>query len=175
MAPETKPRVLAGAFLAGYDSERTRSAYRRDLVDWFTWCSRHQLDPLAAERHHVQLYARELEHVGRTPATVARRLASLAGLYRYAVEEGYLDRSPAAHVLRPRVSQDSQTLGLDRDELVRFLEAAEAASPRDHALACLLGLNGLRISEACGADVGDLGESAGTARSPSRARAAARP
>jgi integrase/recombinase XerD len=35
---------------------------------------------------------------------------------------------------------------------------AEASSARNHALLCLLALNGLRISEALGADVGDLGE-----------------
>jgi len=55
------------------------------------------------------------------------------------------------------VARDSQTLGLDREEAVRFLAAAEAASARDHALACLLTLNGLRVSEACAADIADLG------------------
>jgi integrase/recombinase XerD len=54
------------------------------------------------------------------------------------------------------VARDSQTLGLDRQEAVRFLAAAEATSARDHALACLLILNGLRVSEARAADVADL-------------------
>jgi integrase/recombinase XerD len=49
-----------------------------------------------------------------------------------------------------------QTLGLDREEAVRFLAAAVAASARDHPLACLLTLNGLRVSEACAADVAAL-------------------
>jgi integrase/recombinase XerD len=57
-----------------------------------------------------------------------------------------------AHVRRPSVARDSQTLGLDREEAVRFLAAAQATSARDHALACLLTLNGLRVSEACAAD-----------------------
>jgi integrase/recombinase XerD len=55
------------------------------------------------------------------------------------------------------VARDSQTLGLDREEAVRFLAAAQATSTRDHALACLLTLNGLRVSEACAADGVDLG------------------
>jgi len=90
-------------------------------------------------------------------ATVARRLATLTGFYRYAVQEGTLPHSPVAHVRRPSVARDSQTLGLDREEAVRFLAAAQAASTRDHALACLLTLNGLRVSEACAAEVVDLG------------------
>jgi integrase/recombinase XerD len=99
---------------------------------------------------------RQLEHAGRSRATVARRLATLAGFYRYAVQEGALPHSPVTHVGRPSVARDSPTLGLDREETVRFLAAAQAASARDHALACLLTLNGLRVSEACAADVADL-------------------
>jgi integrase/recombinase XerD len=44
-------------------------------------------------------------------------------------------------------------MGLDRNELGGFLVAAGLSSNRDHALASLLALNGLRISEALGADI----------------------
>jgi len=69
--------------------------------------------------------------------------------------------SRATRRRRPRVGDDSQTLGLDRQQLAALLDVAEASSARDHALLCLLALNGLRISEALGADVGDLGEQRG--------------
>jgi integrase len=45
---------------------------------------------------------------------------------------------------------------LDRNELGAFLVQAGLGSARDHALASLLALNGLRISEALGADIDDL-------------------
>jgi integrase len=48
-------------------------------------------------------------------------------------------------------------VGLDRNELGAILVQAGLASARDHALACLLALNGLRVSEGLGADIGDLG------------------
>jgi site-specific recombinase XerD len=47
--------------------------------------------------------------------------------------------------------------GLDRNELGGFLVQAGLSGPRDHALACLLALNGLRVSEVLGTDVDDLG------------------
>src|SRR6266545_3658189 len=106
---------------------------------------------------HATTPRKHLEQAGRSRATGARRLATLASFYRYAVQEGALPHSPVTHVRRPSVTRDSQTLGLDREEAVRFLGAAEAASARDHALACLLTLNGLRVSEACAADIADLG------------------
>jgi integrase/recombinase XerD len=68
-----------------------------------------------------------------------------------------MDRNPAANVRRPRQRQESTMSGLDRNELGAFLVQAGLSGARDHALACLLALNGLRVSEAIGTDVDDLG------------------
>lgn len=46
---------------------------------------------------------------------------------------------------------------LDKSEVARLIAAAEADSPRSHALVLLLALNGCRISEILSADVTDLG------------------
>jgi site-specific recombinase XerD len=90
-------------------------------------------------------------------ATVGRRLSTVAGLYRFAVIDGKIDRSPADYVRRPHISGESTTLGLDRMELGAFIaQAAAAAGPTDHALACLLGLLGLRVGEACAIDIENL-------------------
>jgi site-specific recombinase XerD len=147
---------LIARFVLGY-RDHTRAAYLADLRDFCAWCATLGIRLLGVRRSHIEAYSRQLEQAGRSRATVARRLATLAGFYRYVVQEGALPHSPATHVRRPSVARDSQTLGLDREEAVRFLTAAQATSARDHALACLLTLNGLRVSEACAADVGDLG------------------
>ena len=97
------------------------------------------------------------EHQHLMPATVSRRLSTVAGFYRFAVIDGYLLCSPAEHVRRPKLDYKSTTLGLDRMELGAFLAQAAASSPVDHALGCLLGLLGLRVSEACNVDVEHLG------------------
>ena len=47
--------------------------------------------------------------------------------------------------------------GLDRSELGVFLFTAEQYDCAHAALAVLLGLNGLRVSEACATNVEDLG------------------
>jgi site-specific recombinase XerD len=115
------------------------------------------VDPLQATRAHVDAYARSLSEVDRrSPATVARRLSTLSGFYRYALSEDLVPRNPVARVRRPKVGSDSVSTGLDRDELSALLSAAQADSPRSHALVTLLALNGLRVSEALAADVTDL-------------------
>ena len=67
-----------------------------------------------------------------------------------------LEYSPVANVRRPRVSEDSPTVGLSAAELDRLLTAAEQHSPRSAALVSLLVYNGLRIDEALACDVTSL-------------------
>jgi site-specific recombinase XerD len=148
-------RLMAQAFLAGY-SGRTREAYEADLKQWGAFCADHQLEVLAAGRPHVQVFAQQLAEAGRAPATVSRKLSAIAGFYGYCVAEGVLEKSPAAHVRRPKVSDESTRLGLDRAELLQLIGAAAAITPQAHALVCLLALNGLRVSEACRARASDI-------------------
>lgn len=154
---------LALAFLAEYSPNSAR-AYRSDLQAWATWTlTVAGVHPLEARRHHVAAWVRHLtqhpaERTGRPLATssVARRLACLSKFYDYGLEVGVLTHSPVPHVRRPKVSDDSTSVALSRDELGRLLDAAIAHSPRLSALVHLLAFNGLRIAEALNADVDDL-------------------
>lgn len=147
-------RAIAG-FLAGY-SGATLEAYRLDLRQWVGWLDTARLGVFVVERAHIELYARWCESEGKAPATIGRRLSTICGFYNYCSQERLVDRNPAAHVRRPKQNYESSTLGLDRNELGGFLVQAGLSGGRDHALACLLALNGLRISEALGADIDDL-------------------
>jgi integrase len=71
--------------------------------------------------------------------------------------ELFVDRSPATRVRRPKVDNVSRTMGLDRNELSAFMIQAGIGTHREHALASLLALNGLRVCEALNADIDDLG------------------
>jgi len=147
---------VAAAFLAGY-GKATRNAYGRDLRVWASFLGSLGVEPLAAHRVHAEAFCRTCEAEGVAPSTLARRLTAISGFYAYALDEGLTERSPVARVRRPRVSEDSGRTGLDRHEIRALLDAAEADGARSAALVCLLAFNGLRISEAVAAEVGDLG------------------
>lgn len=144
---------LRDDFLASHGATTAR-AYAGDLRAWWTFLYR--LDPLEARRADVDRFVREMEAQGLAASTRARRLAAITGFYDYALDEGAIARNPAAKVRRPRVGSESPNLGLDAGEMLALLDAAERSGERDHALVCLLALNGLRISEALGTDVGDV-------------------
>jgi integrase/recombinase XerD len=149
-------RLALAGFLAGYRG-LTREAYALDLRQFSTWCRSRSLGLFAVRRADIESFARDLEVRGRARATVTRRLCTIAGFYRYAVEEELLEHSPAAHVRRPRVDYESHAVALDRNELGALLVAAGLGSATEHALISLLALNGLRVSEATGADIEQLG------------------
>jgi integrase/recombinase XerD len=145
------------AFLARYRVPQTRASYGLSLRQWFRWCADHGIDPLEATRAQIEVFARELEATGRKLATVANKLNALAGFYRYAVIDEVLERDPMLNVQRPRVERVSTTEGLTRTEFADVIRAVETMAPREHALVCLLGLNGLRVSETCALDISHLG------------------
>ncbi len=135
----------------------TRDAYALDLRQFFAYCAVQGIGLFHVRRADIELFGRMLEERGRAQATVARRLCTVASFYRYAEQEGLIDHSPAVHVRRPRLDYESHAVGLDRNELGALLVAAGLASAREHALVSLLALNGLRVSEAIGADIEALG------------------
>jgi integrase/recombinase XerD len=148
-------QLAAVAFLARY-SGRTLDAYRQDLRGFFQWAVDIGLAVLEATRPHIELYRSSLEERGLAASTIDRRLSTVCGFYRFAHIDGRIPSNPAQYVRRPRV-QLSEGHGMDRGELGAFLFTAERFD-RDHAaLAVLLGLNGLRVSEACGTNIEDLG------------------
>jgi site-specific recombinase XerD len=149
-------RFAVAGFLAGYRGA-TRDAYTLDLRQFAGWCDQRRLRLFSVRRADIECYARILEAHGRARATVARRLCTVAGFYRYATEEGLLTVSPAVHVRRPRLDYESHAIGLDRNEVGSLLVAAGLGQPVEHALISLLALNGLRVSEATGANIEAMG------------------
>ena len=100
-------RLALAGFLAGYRS-LTREAYALDLRQFTTRFRVHSLALFAVRRADIESFARELQARGRARATVTRRQSTIAGFFKYAVEEDLLDHSPAAHVHRRRVDYESR-------------------------------------------------------------------
>jgi integrase/recombinase XerD len=156
VAPDPHERLVA-AWLLGYRSPNTRRAYLRDITAWLSFCAGSRIEPLQARRPHIDAWARMLEVAGAAPSSAARKLAAVSSWYSWLLAEDLLPgRSPCASIRRPSVSDESRTLGPDRDEARALLSASHELGPKYAALISLLLLNGLRVSEVVNADVSDL-------------------
>ncbi|MGB9373916.1 MAG: tyrosine-type recombinase/integrase [Jiangellales bacterium] len=142
-------QLAAVSFLARY-SGRTHALYAFQLKQWFVWCEHHGLDPLAGiQRAHVELYIRGLGERGLMDSSVVTMMHGVRGFFRFAHVDGLISADPAVYARLPKVQRDeSRTQGLDRLELIRFLQVAQTISVHHGALAFLLGINALRASEA---------------------------
>jgi site-specific recombinase XerD len=154
--------LAAAAYLArfkGLSREHTAS----DLRAFLGWCAERHIEPLQVQRSQLELYVRWMQETRRyKPSTVSRRTSVVAGFYRTCVIDSVLEHSPAEYVRRPTVPPESPTLGLSHLQFEAMLTAArESANRFDFALVAMLGLLGLRIFEATGTNVDDLGEEHG--------------
>lgn len=152
-------RLATAAYLARFKGQ-SRVHTESDLRAFFGWCQRHNLDPMTAQRAHVELFLRWMqETAGYRPSTVSRRLSVVAGFFRTCVIDGVLEHSPAEYVRRPHVSPESPTLGLTHLQFEAMLSAGrDSGNINDFALVSMLGLLGLRIFEATGVDIESLDE-----------------
>ena len=156
---DVRLHLAAAAYLARFKG-MSRAHTDSDLRAFLTWCAGRDIRPLKARRAQLELYVRWMQETRRfKPSTASQRTSVLSGLYRTAVIDGVIEHSPAEYVRRPTVSAESPTLGLTHLQFEAMLTAArESANQFDFALVAMLGLLGLRIFEATGTDVTDLGE-----------------
>ena len=93
-------RLAVIAYLARFKGS-SREHTESDLRCYLNWCAGHGLDPLAAQRPHLELYIRWMQETRRfKPSTVSRRFSVTAGFYRTCPIDGVLEHSPAEHVRR---------------------------------------------------------------------------
>jgi integrase/recombinase XerD len=85
-------------------------------------------------------------------------MACMSNFYRRVAYEGFIDRNPVEFADRPKVLDQAATAGVGKQRARRLIAAARAEGPRETLLILLLLELGLRVSEAVGADIEDLGE-----------------
>jgi integrase/recombinase XerD len=139
------------ALLAARRAPRTVDAYRRDLAAVASWLAR----PVSsATTDDLARYLAEERAAGRSPATIARRVAALRSFFRHQTLLGARTDNPAADLELPRRTRRLPRT-LSPAEAERLIDAAAGTTPRalrDQALTELLYGAGLRVSEAVGLD-----------------------
>jgi integrase/recombinase XerC len=133
-------------------SERTRSAYQRDLiqaVDFFE--SEGLSSPAKVTEHHVRALVAKLHRKGLGGKSLQRFLSSLRGFFKWLLREGQADQNPAVSVRAPKSGRHLPgTLDVDTvNQLLNITDTSPLAI-RDKAIMELFYSSGLRLSELAG-------------------------
>ena len=139
-------------------SAATLRAYAADLRQLARWLSAAGIAPQDADTRTLRRYAAHLGTLRYAPATAARKLSAVRGMYAWLHDRGAIARSPATLVPGPKRTRTLPAT-LSAAEVERLLDGPAGTSPRDlrdRALIELLYGCGLRAAEACDLDVGDV-------------------
>ena len=155
-------QVIMG-YLSKCKSANTLRAYQEDLKNWFAWCEQHQVIPLEVKRVHLDMYVRWMQHQERwSESTISRRIGTVCGLYKYAADEDYIAKNPGSAVTRPGVDREKQhRTYLNPVQYAQLVAEARRSTLQKHVLIVLLGMMGLRISEALSLNVESVSERGG--------------
>ncbi len=128
---------------------RTRHAYGVDLGQFAEWSRQAGLEPGAVRHRDVRRYGAALSAAGAAPATVARKLAAIRGLYDFLVRSERVGQNPADLVASPKRKQKLPRV-LATEQIRDLLEKIPAHTPlelRDRAMLELAYSCGLRCEE----------------------------
>lgn len=140
-------------------------AYLSDLRQFAGWFEEHtgeQFGPAAVTEYDVRGWRDALAAKDR-PATVNRKLASLATFFRWTIESGQSNQDPSRFV-NGVAQQPAAPKALPEQAVTRIMRKVhQSNNSRDIALLELLAATGLRVSEVAALTAGDitLGERSG--------------
>ena len=148
-------------------SEHSCRAYRKDLEQAMEFLQQRGLDDWTlVQPADVRTWLAQLRRQDYAPASSARMLSSLRGLYRFLLRMGQVQQNPAQGIRAPKGEQRlPRTLDVDRlGQLLDQLPAETTTQIRDRAMLELFYSSGLRLAELSGLNLVDLDLQAGQVR-----------
>ena len=142
-------QILEGFLLfleAGGRSSRTLQSYEQRVGYLLAFLGERGIvevevvQPGDLDAYVVGLRRREL-----SPSSIAGYIQAVKTFFAWCVRRGYLERSPAEHLKKPRLEHGGRSKAMDRGDLGRLLAAA--VQPRDLAVLLFLADTGCRVGE----------------------------
>jgi len=121
------------------------------------------------EIEHIRSWLANLQSTGVARATLTRRIVSIRAFTNWAAANGWLTSDlganlaiPKPHKVLPEVLNIDEAAAVIKSLEVRVAEEPTALNFRDLAILEVLYGSGIRVSELCGLDIGDIDNSRNT-------------
>lgn len=140
-------------------SAHTIDAYRRDLAQFFDYCSRAGIGSASdVDRRIARRFLAFLDTLGYSRSTVARKASSVRAFFGDAVLRGDVGHNPFHGVSTPRRGQSLPHAIPARSvaAAIEGIDVSEPAGMRDKAIVETLYATGLRVSELASLTVRDV-------------------
>ena len=140
-------------------SANTVESYMRDLEQFAHFIlHRYDVEPRKVEQTMVERFMDWLYESKRSKSSQARALSGVKSFFNYLLLEEKIDRSPAEFISAPKPGRTLPDI-LTTEEIDRIINIIDNSTPkglRDQAILEMLYSCGLRVSEVCDLQIGDL-------------------
>ena len=150
-------------FLAYLGSEKglsphTLEAYGRDLLSYAKFAGEKKAEDIVGEQ--IIEYFQTLKSKGIASSSLCRALVAIKVFFRFLKREKIITNNPTVFLESPKMWQLIPEV-LTIDEVGRFLEMPDietSIGARDKAIFMVMYASGLRVSELCGLNTGDISD-----------------
>lgn len=142
-------------------SEQSRNTYASVIRDFVLHMRDCGLDPLSANGDDIRIFREALRQAGMQPATIAKQLSIIRGVYRQFGKRGLVDWETVQDIQAvesPRVQKCSTPI-LTEAEAKKLLHQPDSntlAGVRDHALLFVFFKTACRVSALASATIGSI-------------------
>ena len=158
----------------GY-SDHTRRAYRKDLLDFFSFLAESRFAKSDRSKRAPAVRLKQIDgimlrgylgllHRKNRKTTIARKLSAIRSFFKYLQKNGIISENPAELVLTPKQDKTIPVY-LSVDEMFRLLDSIQTDSLlglRNRAIFETLYSSGIRVSELAAMNFSDVDFSAAT-------------
>lgn len=146
-------------FFENFNSENTKAAYKRDLIQFFAFVNREFgliSHPQQLQKMHVVAFRNALQaskgdnRQSYCPKTVIRKLAAITSYCAFLIEKGLMSANPTAHIKRPKDEVITATNDLSDDQVKTVIDSVDLSKksgPLHKAILVLLFSTGMRKGE----------------------------
>jgi tyrosine recombinase XerC len=139
-------------------SKHTLRAYKRDLLDFYEYLKRNNLNYIDISRNSLRGFLIELKEKGLDKRSISRKISSIRSFYRFLMKEGIIEKNPLTTLELPKVDKKLPTF-LTEEEVIKLINSPNDKNLigyRDKLILTFLYSTGMRVSEIVSLKVSQL-------------------
>lgn len=139
-------------------SPHTLRAYKRDLLDFYEFLKKNNIDYKTVTRNLMRNFLFELKDKNLSKKSISRKISSVRSFYRFLLKEGYIEKNPLLTLELPKVEKKLPTF-LTEEEVFKLINTPSLKNTiglRDRLILKMFYSTGMRVSELVSLKISEL-------------------